>query len=143
MNNLLKAALIVLVLVAAFFLIGLLFWLYYCNCGDRRFGSTFGDNKYVGSVTLGGDSVGCPDALLASLPVVVKKASRISGYGSGVYHQNTTDLNTVSLHLELADTTGATVAVSNRVPISAPFSSPVTHNGNAFGACERRASGRE
>jgi hypothetical protein len=97
--------------------------------------STFGDSKYVASVTLGGSSVGCPNALLASLPVAVKSASRISGYGSGVYHQNGTNLYVISLHLELADTTGATVAVSNRVPITAPFGSlGAPNNGNTFGA---------
>src|SRR5262245_23590159 len=83
--------------------------------------STFGDTKYVGSVTLGGSSVGCPNALLASLPVAVKNASRISAYGSGVYIQNESNLNLISLHLELADMTGATVAVSNGVAITAPF----------------------
>jgi hypothetical protein len=35
MSNVLKAALIFLVLVAALFLIGVLFWLYHCHCGDR------------------------------------------------------------------------------------------------------------
>jgi hypothetical protein len=35
MNNLLKAALIFLVLVAAVFLLGLLYWFYHCHCGDR------------------------------------------------------------------------------------------------------------
>jgi len=97
--------------------------------------STFGDSKYVGSVTLGGSKVGCPNALLASLPVVVKKVSRISGYGSGVYRQNGTDLNVISLHLELADATNATVAVSNRVSISAPYGGPIApNNGSVFGA---------
>jgi hypothetical protein len=97
--------------------------------------STFGDSKYVGSVTLGGSNVGCPNALLASLPVVVKRDSRISGYGSGVYHQNGTDLNVISLHLELIDGKNTTVAVSNRVPITAPFGSLADpSNGNAFGA---------
>ena len=32
MNNFLRAVLIFLLLVVAFFLLGLLFWLYYCNC---------------------------------------------------------------------------------------------------------------
>ncbi len=32
MNNLLKAALIFLVLVVALFFVGLLFWFYHCNC---------------------------------------------------------------------------------------------------------------
>jgi hypothetical protein len=35
MNNFLKAVLIFVVLVVAFFLLGLLFWLYRCNCPDR------------------------------------------------------------------------------------------------------------
>ena len=35
MNNFLRGILIFLLLVAAFFLLGLLFWLYYCNCHDR------------------------------------------------------------------------------------------------------------
>ena len=97
--------------------------------------STFGDGKYVGSVTLGGSNVGCPNALLASLPVVVKRDSRISGYGSGIYHQNGTDLNAIFLHLELIDGKNTTVAVSNRVPISAPFGSLADpNNGNTFGA---------
>ena len=98
--------------------------------------SSFGDSKYVAHVTLGGvGSGGCPSAILASLPVTVNRASRISGYGSGVYHQNGTDLNVVALHLELADMTGATIAVSNYVPISAPFGSlAAPNNGNAFGA---------
>lgn len=35
MNNVLRGALIILVLVTAVFLVGLLFWLYHCGCGDR------------------------------------------------------------------------------------------------------------
>jgi hypothetical protein len=34
-TNLLRAAVIFLVIVAAFFLLGLLFWLFYCNCHER------------------------------------------------------------------------------------------------------------
>src|SRR6266571_2202110 len=36
MNSFLKAVLIFLVLVAAFFLLGLLFWLYHCHCCGRQ-----------------------------------------------------------------------------------------------------------
>ncbi len=36
MNSCLKAVLIFLVLVAAFFLLGLLFWLYHCHCCGRQ-----------------------------------------------------------------------------------------------------------
>ena len=97
--------------------------------------SNFGDSKYAPDIILGGSSVGCPNALLSSLPVVVKGVSRISGYGAGVYHQNGSDLNVISLHLELADATNTTVAVSNRVPITAPYGGPnAPNNGNAFGA---------
>ncbi|MGH8093531.1 MAG: hypothetical protein ACREIF_08670 [Chthoniobacterales bacterium] len=35
MNNILKTALILLTLVAAFFLVGVLYWLFHCHCGDR------------------------------------------------------------------------------------------------------------
>jgi hypothetical protein len=35
MNNLLRVALIFLVLVAAIFLLGLLYWFYHCHCGDH------------------------------------------------------------------------------------------------------------
>src|SRR6266545_1184811 len=35
MNSFLRGVLIFLLLVVAFFLLGLLFWLYYCNCHDR------------------------------------------------------------------------------------------------------------
>lgn len=96
--------------------------------------SSFGDTKYVGEVTLGG-GLPCPNATLASLPVTVNRASRISGSGSGVYHQNGTNLNVISLHLELADMTGTTVGVSNFVPVTAPYGGPgAPTNGNAFGA---------
>ena len=43
MNNVLKAALILLALVLAFFLIGVLYWLYHCHCADRR--GTTGSNQ--------------------------------------------------------------------------------------------------
>ncbi len=94
----------------------------------------FADTIYVGNVTLGGHSSGCPSVTLASLPVTVETRSRIVGYGSGVYHQNTSDLNVVGLHIEL-QMNNITVAVSNSVPISAPFSGNVDpNNGNVFGA---------
>ena len=35
MNNFLRGVLIFLLLVAAFFLLGVLFWLFYCNCCQR------------------------------------------------------------------------------------------------------------
>src|SRR5260370_29912368 len=94
-----------------------------------------GDGVYVGSVTLGGSSGPCPDRVLASLPVTVTRASRIYANGSGVYHQNDSDLNVVSLHVELADMARNVVAVSNFLPITAPFSGDINPiNGNPFGA---------
>ena len=55
-------------------------------------------------------------------------------HGSGVYHQNGGDLNVVSIHIAL-QANGATIAVSNEVPITAPYSGTVDpNNGNAFGA---------
>jgi hypothetical protein len=72
----------------------------------------------------------CPN-VAATIPVTVKTASRIYGYGSGVYRQNGTDLNVISLFLELADTNSNTVAVSHRVPVSS-FSP--NNNGSAEGA---------
>ena len=94
----------------------------------------FADTVYVGNVTLGGNSATCPSVTLASLPVRVKTHSRIVAYGSGVYHQNGSDLNVVALHVELQENNN-TVAVSNNVPITAPYSGNVDpNNGNAFGA---------
>jgi hypothetical protein len=94
----------------------------------------FADTIYVGSVTLGGSPVSCPSVTLASLPVMVKTRSRIVAYGSGVYHQNNSNLNVVALHIEL-EANNSIVAVSNQVPITAPFSGNVDpNNGNVFGA---------
>ena len=94
----------------------------------------FADTIYVGNVTLGGNSASCPSVTLASLPVRVKTRSRIVAYGSGVYHQNGSDLNVVALHIEL-QANNSTVAVGNKVPITAPYSGNVDqNNGNAFGA---------
>jgi hypothetical protein len=94
----------------------------------------FADTIYVGSVTLGGNSGSCPSVILASLPVRVPRSSRIVAYGSGVYHQNGTDLNAVALHVEM-QANNNTVAVSNKVPITAPYSGNAEpNNGNAFGA---------
>ena len=94
----------------------------------------FADTIYVGSVTLGGGQGPCPSVTLASLPVTVKERSRIVAYGAGVYHQNGGDLNVVALHIELQSNNNA-VALSNFVPITAPFSGNVDpNNGSAFGA---------
>jgi hypothetical protein len=94
----------------------------------------FADTIYVGSVTLGGGPGFCPNVNLASLPVTVKERSRIVAYGAGVYHQNGGDLYTVALHIELQSNNN-TVASSNFVPITAPYSGNVDpNNGNAFGA---------
>jgi hypothetical protein len=71
---------------------------------------------------------------LASLPIDVEIPSRIYAYGSGVYHHNRGDLNVVSIHIAL-QANDATIAVSNQVPITAPYSGTVDpNNGNAFGA---------
>ena len=100
----------------------------------------FADTIYVGNITLGGNSVSCPSVTLASLPVRVKTRSRIVAYGSGVYHQNGSDLNVVALHIALQENNN-TVAVSNNVPITAPYSGNVDpNNGNAFGAVELLAN---
>ena len=97
--------------------------------------SNFANTIHVGRVTLGGNSGTCPSVTLGSMSVTVSNPSRIDAYGSGVYHQNGSDLNVVSLHLELTDANGSAVAVSSSVPISAPYSGPVSpNNGNAFGA---------
>lgn len=94
----------------------------------------FADSTYVGSVTIGGTPGACESVTLASLPVDVEIPSRIYAYGSGVYHQNGGDLNVVSIHIAL-QANGATIAVSNEVPITAPYSGTVDpNNGNAFGA---------
>jgi hypothetical protein len=91
-----------------------------------------GDTKYVGSVTLPGGTP-CPDIQLASLPVSVRKTSRLNAYGSGIYNQNESNLNLVTLHIELLDVTNKIVGVTNRVPVSAPYSGPVSsNNGRAF-----------
>jgi len=93
---------------------------------------SIGDTKYVGSVTLPGGTP-CPDIQLASMPLSVRKTSRLSSYGSGIYNQNQSDLNLVTLHIELLDVAGKTVGVTNRVPVSAPYSGPVSsNNGRAF-----------
>ena len=68
------------------------------------------------------------------LSVTVKTPSRIDGCAAGVHHQNGTDLNLVSLNLALSDAKGNVVAVSNRVPLAAGYSTPVLNNGSAFGA---------
>ena len=94
----------------------------------------FADTIYVGSVTLGGTPGGCPSVTLASLPVMVPRPSRIVAYGSGVYSQNGSNLETVFLHVEM-QANNNTVAVSDRVPISAPYSGNAEpNNGRAFGA---------
>ena len=95
----------------------------------------FADTIYPDDVFLGGNPGGaCPSVILASLPVMVPRPSRIVAYGSGVYHQNGTDLNTVALHVEM-QANNNTVAVSDRVPISAPYSGNAEpNNGRAFGA---------
>jgi len=92
----------------------------------------FADTKYVGSVNVGGTSGPCKIVTLAALSVTVKTPSRIDGYGAGVYRQNGTNLNVVSLNLELDDAQGKVVAVSNSVPLAADFST--ANNGSAFGA---------
>jgi hypothetical protein len=92
----------------------------------------FVDTIYAGAVNVGGGPPpSCPSVTLASLPVKVKERSRISTYGAGVYHQNGSDLSTVSLYIEL-QANNNTVAVSNKVPISAPPTG--NDNGNVFGA---------
>ena len=95
----------------------------------------FADTIYPDDVFLGGNPGGaCPSVILASLPVMVPRPSRIVAYGSGVYHQNGTDLNTVALHVVM-QANNNTVAVSSKVPISAPYSGNTEPNsGSAFGA---------
>jgi len=95
----------------------------------------FADTIYPDDVFLGGNPGGaCPSVILASLPVMVPRPSRIVAYGSGVYSQNGSDLNVVALHVEM-QANNNTVAVSNTVSIAAAYGGNVApNNGRGFGA---------
>ena len=74
---------------------------------------------------------------VVSMPVTVKEPSRLYASAGGRYSQNGSTLNVVSLYIELRDTAGSLVALSQEVVLSAAYGGPgAPDNGDVVGGVE-------